>query len=60
MLREKKKGGECWNQERDERREVDEDGYPNEEAPSEAEMIGALNRISFRIKISLCIVKVVY
>jgi len=38
-------GDDCMNQGRDGRREEDEDGYPNEEAPSEAELIGALNRI---------------
>ena len=38
-------GDDRMNQERNGRREEYEDGYPNEEAPSEAELIGALNQI---------------
>ena len=40
-----KTGDDRMNQERDGPREEDEDGYSNEEAPSEAELIEALNRI---------------
>ena len=38
-------GEDCINQGRDGRKEEDEDGCSNEEAPPEAELIGALNRI---------------
>ena len=38
-------GDDCRNQGRNGRRDEDEDGYLNEEVPSEAELIGALNRI---------------
>ena len=50
-----------WNQRRDEWKVENEDRFINEEDPSEAELIGALNRILlFRIAISVGIVKVIY